>query len=124
MVSVYGDIQTKDDYTHPLGPETNFNEEARDLIVSGAVDVSPLISRVVSLERTARCLRTANVRSQPRPEGIGATERLEESLWPSRSERHSITYSIASRPPRTACTGMRVSNVASLPPRCAASPNR
>ena len=26
MVSVYGDIETQDDYTHPLGPETNFNE--------------------------------------------------------------------------------------------------
>jgi hypothetical protein len=26
MVSVYGDIAAKDDYTHPLGPETNFNE--------------------------------------------------------------------------------------------------
>ncbi len=26
MVSVYGDIQTKDDYTHALGPESNFNE--------------------------------------------------------------------------------------------------
>ena len=26
MVAVYGDIQAKDDYTHPLGPEENFNE--------------------------------------------------------------------------------------------------
>ncbi|MGB2695939.1 MAG: hypothetical protein WBD55_12255 [Dehalococcoidia bacterium] len=26
MVAVYGDIETKDDYTHPLGPEENFNE--------------------------------------------------------------------------------------------------
>jgi len=26
VVSVYGDIATKDDYTHPLGPEPNFNE--------------------------------------------------------------------------------------------------
>jgi len=26
MVSVYGDIAAKDDFTHPLGPETNFNE--------------------------------------------------------------------------------------------------
>ena len=26
MVAVYGDIQAKDDYTHPLGPESNFNE--------------------------------------------------------------------------------------------------
>jgi threonine dehydrogenase-like Zn-dependent dehydrogenase len=50
MVSGFCDIQTKDDYTHPLGPETNFNEEARDLIVSNKIDVSPLISRVVSLD--------------------------------------------------------------------------
>lgn len=28
MVAVYGDIQAKDDYTHPLGPEENFNESA------------------------------------------------------------------------------------------------
>ncbi|MBI5288126.1 MAG: hypothetical protein HY873_04050 [Chloroflexi bacterium] len=26
MVAVYGDITPKDDYTHPLGPESNFNE--------------------------------------------------------------------------------------------------
>jgi hypothetical protein len=26
MVAIYGDIQPKDDFTHPLGPETNFNE--------------------------------------------------------------------------------------------------
>lgn len=26
MVSVYGNIQAKDEYTHPLGPESNFNE--------------------------------------------------------------------------------------------------
>ncbi|MEX0785690.1 MAG: hypothetical protein WD939_03545 [Dehalococcoidia bacterium] len=26
MVAVYGNIQTQDDYTHPLGPEENFNE--------------------------------------------------------------------------------------------------
>ena len=26
MVAVYGDVQAKDDYTHPLGTETNFNE--------------------------------------------------------------------------------------------------
>ena len=26
MVAVFGDIQAQDDYTHPLGPETNFNE--------------------------------------------------------------------------------------------------
>jgi hypothetical protein len=26
MVATYGNIETKDDYTHPLGPETNFNE--------------------------------------------------------------------------------------------------
>ena len=26
MTSVYGDIQAKDEFTHPLGPETNFNE--------------------------------------------------------------------------------------------------
>jgi hypothetical protein len=26
MVSVYGDIQAKDEFTHPLGPEKNFNE--------------------------------------------------------------------------------------------------
>ena len=26
MVAVYGDITAQDDYTHPLGPETNFNE--------------------------------------------------------------------------------------------------
>ena len=26
MVSVYGNIQPKDDYTHPLGSEENFNE--------------------------------------------------------------------------------------------------
>ncbi len=26
MVAVFGDVQTQDDYTHPLGPETNFNE--------------------------------------------------------------------------------------------------
>ncbi len=26
MVAVYGDIVAKDDYTHPLGPEENFNE--------------------------------------------------------------------------------------------------
>ncbi len=26
MVSVYGNIQPNDDYTHPLGPEENFNE--------------------------------------------------------------------------------------------------
>src|SRR3990170_1268521 len=26
MVSVYGDIQAKDEYTHPLGPEKHFNE--------------------------------------------------------------------------------------------------
>jgi len=26
MVAVYGDITTQDDYTHPLGPESNFNE--------------------------------------------------------------------------------------------------
>ena len=26
MVAVYGDVQAQDDYTHPLGPETNFNE--------------------------------------------------------------------------------------------------
>ncbi len=26
MVSVYGDIQAKDEFTHPLGSETNFNE--------------------------------------------------------------------------------------------------
>jgi hypothetical protein len=26
MVAVYGDIKATDDYTHPLGPESNFNE--------------------------------------------------------------------------------------------------
>lgn len=26
MVAVYGDITAQDDYTHPLGPESNFNE--------------------------------------------------------------------------------------------------
>ncbi len=26
MVAVYGDIEAQDDYTHPLGPESNFNE--------------------------------------------------------------------------------------------------
>ena len=26
MVSVYGDIQAKDEYTHPLGAEKHFNE--------------------------------------------------------------------------------------------------
>ena len=26
MVSVYGDIQAQDEYTHPLGPEKHFNE--------------------------------------------------------------------------------------------------
>ena len=26
MTSVYGDIQAKDEFTHPLGPEKNFNE--------------------------------------------------------------------------------------------------
>jgi hypothetical protein len=26
MVAVYGDVQAKDDYTHPLGPEQHFNE--------------------------------------------------------------------------------------------------
>ena len=26
MVAVYGNIEAKDDYTHPLGPEENFNE--------------------------------------------------------------------------------------------------
>jgi hypothetical protein len=26
MVAIYGDITPKDDYTHPLGPESNFNE--------------------------------------------------------------------------------------------------
>jgi hypothetical protein len=26
MVAVFGDVQAMDDYTHPLGPETNFNE--------------------------------------------------------------------------------------------------
>ena len=26
MVAVFGDVQTQDDYTHALGPETNFNE--------------------------------------------------------------------------------------------------
>jgi len=26
MVAVYGDVQTQDDYTHSLGPESNFNE--------------------------------------------------------------------------------------------------
>ncbi len=26
MVAVYGDIQAGDDYTHPLGPESNYNE--------------------------------------------------------------------------------------------------
>ena len=26
MVAVYGNIEAKDDYTHPLGPEQNFNE--------------------------------------------------------------------------------------------------
>jgi hypothetical protein len=26
MVSVYGNVQPQDDYTHPLGPEENFNE--------------------------------------------------------------------------------------------------
>ena len=26
MVTIYGDITPKDDYTHPLGPESNFNE--------------------------------------------------------------------------------------------------
>ena len=26
MVTLHGDIETKDDYTHPLGPESNFNE--------------------------------------------------------------------------------------------------
>jgi hypothetical protein len=26
MVAVYGDVQAQDDYTHPLGPEENFNE--------------------------------------------------------------------------------------------------
>lgn len=25
MVAVYGDISAQDDYTHPLGPEQNFN---------------------------------------------------------------------------------------------------
>jgi hypothetical protein len=26
MVAVYGDITARDDYTHPLGPEPNFND--------------------------------------------------------------------------------------------------
>ena len=26
MVAVFGDITAQDDYTHPLGPESNFNE--------------------------------------------------------------------------------------------------
>ena len=26
MVAIFGDITGKDDYTHPLGPESNFNE--------------------------------------------------------------------------------------------------
>ena len=26
MVSVYGDIQAQDEYTHPLGEEKHFNE--------------------------------------------------------------------------------------------------
>ena len=26
MVAVFGDVKEKDDYTHPLGPEENFNE--------------------------------------------------------------------------------------------------
>ena len=26
MVAIFGDITGNDDYTHPLGPEPNFNE--------------------------------------------------------------------------------------------------
>ncbi len=26
MVKVYGNVKPEDDYTHPLGPEENFNE--------------------------------------------------------------------------------------------------